>query len=193
MKKLTLLLIAITQIFSNLYGENFDFRDGTFLKAVILNEKGVEPDEHGIILTVNKRVYIHHYPNTKRALSPPMYYLSDPGNPYGMPSCTPSRISFFHFETFNLVGIKETVEKMDIPAPKKKRALEAISKAMSETIPKEMKNPSHSRTMNWKFKVKLRLGGHIKRKVAVWAEDYFLLQPFEKEKPLNSRNSFPIK
>ena len=68
---------------------------------------------------------------------------------------------------------------MDIPAAKKKRALEAIGKAMSETVPEKMENPNSNRTANWKFMVKLRLGGHIKRKVAVWGGDYYPLIAYD--------------
>lgn len=179
MKKTTLVLIAITLFFTNLYGENYNFKDGTFIQGDIFRDKGFEPNQWGVILTVKARqtrkVYVHHYPATEGALRPPLYYLSGISNPYGMPSCTPTRISFFHFSTFTLAGIQTEVEKMDMPKLKKAKALKAISIAMSGDVPKVMKNPDRQDVADWRKKYLTYLLRYSLKGKVIWGKDYLSL------------------
>jgi hypothetical protein len=181
-KKLTLLLLGITQVFTVYSSENFKFRDGTSIEGHIYAEKGFEPDEHGIILNVNNMVYVHHYPVMDRSLSCPLYYYGGPNPFVSTGSCTPSRISFFHFETFTLAGVRESVTKMSIPTKKKKKALDSIDKALSGEIPKVMTNPkliSHSSTKKWEMWVEIYLGREFKKKTMVWGKSLHSLKEYD--------------
>ena len=163
-------------------------------QSQIFQEKGFEPSKGGIILAVGKKIYVHHYPVVSGALSPPSSGYSFTGglNPYGMPSCTPTRISFFHFSTFTLAGIRSEVKKMDMPAPKKKEVLKAIDEATRYDVPKIMRSPSANKTRRWRFKYSLYLSGYAKQGKLIWGEDYALSSTFEKNKLFNS-SSLPIK
>ena len=141
MKKIALILVTITLFSNGFSAENVSFRDGTFLAANIFGEKGFEPDGNGVILTVGGKVYLHHYPCTQGSRSVPTYYPSGP-NPYGISNCSPTRISFFHFETFSLLDVREKVLRMRIPVKKKIEAIKAIDRAMSLDPPNVMTSPT---------------------------------------------------
>ena len=122
MRKIALLLVTITPFFTTFSAEKISFRDGTFLEASTYASKGFEPDKDGVILTVDNKIYIHHYPCTDGSLSVPTFYYHGP-NPYAMPTCTPSRISFYHFETFTLSEMRTKISRMHIPYKKKVEAV----------------------------------------------------------------------
>jgi hypothetical protein len=186
MNKTTLSLIFITQFFSNIYAESFNFRDGTVVKGDIFLKKGFEPDAKGIILTTNNKLYLHHYPYVEgRSCAPPVFYPyysgSNPTLPLGDNSitfrgysttvkCTPSRISFFNFETFTLVGIKEKITYSNIPVVKKVEAIKMINYAMSNSKPNYMK-PSRAKTDKWNRHVKIYANWHIKNGNVAWGEN----------------------
>jgi hypothetical protein len=184
MKKIALFLLGITQILPVYSAENFKFRDGTSVDGRIYVEKGFEPDGYGIILNIENSVYVHHYPATDRSLSCPLFYYGGP-NPFGpTPVCTPSRISFFHFETFTLAGIKESVTSMDIPKEKKKKALASIDKALSGEIPEVMTNPkltTRSANQKWEMWVDISLGKEFKKGTMIWGKDLHLLKKYNPE------------
>ena len=133
MNKITLSLIFITQFLSNIYAESFSFKDGTLIKGNIFLAKGFEPDARGVILTVDNKLYLHHYPYLRnRSCAPPNFYPYYSGSNPTLPlsnhsitfrgysttvKCTPSRISFFNFETFTLINIKEKITYSNIPLP----------------------------------------------------------------------------
>ena len=178
MKKTALLLVTITQVFTTFAAENVSFRDGTHLRADIYKEKGFEPDKDGVILSWNNKIYIHHYPVMDNSLSVPYFYYHGP-SPYGMSSCVPSRISFFHFQSFTLVNMKEKISKMNIPKEKKEGAIKGIDKAMSDLPPKAMSNPkliNNKNTREWKARVMTYIGRHFPRGHAVWGEDLKFLK-----------------
>ena len=196
MKTATLLLASITLIFSTFSAEKVSFRDGTFLQADIYTKKGFEPNADGVILIVMDKLYFHHYPPTKGSLATPPRYFYHGLNPYGISSCVPSRISFFHFETFALVGIREKISYMNIPAKKKAEAIKGIDKAMSENPPKEMTNPkniSKYYSKEWEDEVLLRTGFHHKRGRILYGQDYELLKSFKKKNLMNKSRALAKK
>jgi len=183
MKSLTLLLVSITPIFFTFSAENVGFRDGTYLEANIYAEKGFEPNADGVILAVMDKLYFHHYPPSKGSLVNPSFYYHGP-NPYGISSCTPSRISFFHFETFTLAGMKEDISRMNIPVEKKAEAIKGIQKAMAENPPKKMTNPkriSKYYSREWQNQVLLRTSRHHKKGRIIYGQDYKLLKSLKED------------
>ena len=181
MKKIALVLVTITQVFTTFPAENVSFRDGTFFKADIYNEKGFEPDKNGVILSFGKKVYVHHYPSTRKSLAPPYFQNLGP-NPYGMSTCVPSRISFFHFETFALAGMKEDIHKMSIPHEKKLGAIKAIEEAMSLAPPKAMTLPTLNNkriSEQWQTYAEIWLAYHFKKGNAVWGKKLETLKKYD--------------
>jgi hypothetical protein len=186
MNKLTLCLIFITLVFSNIYGEIYYFKDGTVVEGKIFMAKGFEPNAKGVILTVNNKIYIHHYPYKRGAsCAPPIYYpyKSDP-NPYGISQCTPTRISFFNFETFSLMDVKEKIAYSRIPYAKKLEAVKMINYAGANDKPKYM-TPSSLKTRKWESNV--RIWGHfyIEKGVAVWGKGLIYARPRKNINPVN--------
>jgi hypothetical protein len=177
MKKTALLLVTITQVFTTFPAENVFFNDGTGLEAAIFQGKGFEPDKNGVILTVNRKIYFHHYPLTKRSLGVPFLYYDGP-NPYGMPSCTPSRISFFHFQSFSLLDMKRDIIRMNIPHKKKVEAVRAINIAMMGNPPNRMRY-SDAKTVNrWQRWVETFQANSFRRGVAIWGKDLESLKKY---------------
>ena len=190
MKKIALLLVTITQVFTTFPAENVAFLDGTFLNADIYRAKGFEPDKKGVILTVNKKIYIHHFPRTGKNLAPSYYYMHSP-NPYNMAKCTPSRLSFFNFQSYTLVEMREDIIKMSIPLKKKVEAVKAIDLAMMGNFPAKLtKHTSEHAVEMWQTSCKIQFAYQFKRGIAVWGKD---LKPFEKNNLMNQGKGFTKK
>jgi hypothetical protein len=187
MKKTALYLICITPILCNVSAETFDFRDGSTVKGEIYWEKGYEPNSKGIILSVNKKLYFHHYPYVKgSSCSPPIgfpYYAGrNPLLPLGhvhrsnfrgystTVTCVPSRISFFNFPTYTLNGIKERVANSRMSIASKLETIKMINHAMSHDKPKYM-IPSAQKTRKWQSHMRTYGNWHFKKGTAVWGRD----------------------
>tara|TARA_B100000959_G_C14982523_1_gene624154 strand:- start:1052 stop:1621 length:570 start_codon:yes stop_codon:yes gene_type:complete len=178
MNKLTLYLILITLVYGNIYGEIFHFKDGTVIDGKIFEAKGFEANAKGVILTIDGKVYIHHYPYKKGlSCAPPIYYpyIKDP-NPYGISKCTPTRISFFNFETYSLMDVKERITRSRIPYAKKLESVRMINYVGINDKPKYM-TPSREKTRRWESNVKIWSGSRIKQGMAVWGEDLIYVRP----------------
>ncbi len=96
-------------------GATFEFKDGTRVNGTILESPYKlalgDPNTLGIVLKVNNRIYMHHYPEIGYrdngdgtyspipTLAPPDW---DDANPKPLPSCVPSRIAFFYFSNRTL-------------------------------------------------------------------------------------------
>lgn len=195
MQKIILLLAGITQICLNSYGESFKFKDGTRIGGEILSEGPGKPDEYGIVLLVDKKIYIHHYPYHKEALSPPLHHYGGTNNePKNLKCCTPSRISFYHFDKQTLISVNRKLDKSMPPGGPKNKTLEAIHSAMYSNAPEFMLDPDTEKTFKWKFQVLFAYGGHITRQEVVWGRDYYPLpSSFEKENSVNDSAPLPIK
>jgi hypothetical protein len=192
MRKIALLLVTITQVFTTFPAENVAFRDQTFLNADIYRAKGFEPDKNGVILTVDKKIYIHHFPRTGRNLAPTYFYMSSP-NPYGMAKCIPSRLSFFNFQSYTLVKMREDIIKMDIPLKKKVEAVKAIDLAMMGNLPAKLTKPaltSRFAVSRWQESCEIRFAYGFKKGIAVWGKD---LKPFKKDNLVNQGRVFTKK
>ena len=192
MKKTALLLATITLFSDGFSAENVSFRDGTFLTANIFREKGFEPNGDGVILTVEGKVYLHHYPCTQGSRSVPTYYYNGP-NPYGISNCSPTRISFFHFETFSLLGMRDRVSRMNIPVKKKVEAIKAINRAMSLNPPNVMTSPTYKNkghTKKWQRWCEVYVGRRFEIGQVVWGKD---LESLKKKNLVNKGRAFAKK
>jgi hypothetical protein len=195
MNKTTLCLIFITQFFGNIYGEIFHFKDGTTVEGEIFTAKGFEADSKGVILTVNNKIYIHHYPYKKGSsgCAPPMYYPYFSGmNPHGISRCVPTRISFFNFETFSLMDVKDSIARSKIPYSKKLEAVKMINYVGVSERPEYMK-PSLKRTKKWEANVKIWGNYYIDRNLAVWGKDLIYVRPRKNINPVNGSFKFGTK
>ena len=182
MNKLTLCLIFITHIFSNVYAESFSFRDKTTVNGKIFWDRGLYPNAAGIILTVNGKLYFHHYPYVEDlSCAPPTSFVHysgpNPRLPLGSitdysiaPRCTPSRISFYNFENHTLDKIKKRVTYSRIPALNKLETIKMINHAMVYGKPEYMK-PSSEKTRKWQRHVNIYGNWFFKKEMAVWGKD----------------------
>ena len=195
MRKTALILVTITQVFTTFPAENVSFRDGTSLAVDIFDKKGFEPDGNGVILTVGGKVYLHHYPCTQGSRSVPTYYPSGP-NPYGISNCSPTRISFFHFETFSLLGVREKVLRMRIPVKKRIEAIKAIDRAMSLDPPNVMTSPTFKNkksTQKWQSWCEIYVGRRFEIGQVVWGKDLKPLKPFKKHNLFHGGKTLSVK
>ncbi|SVC65690.1 uncharacterized protein METZ01_LOCUS318544, partial [marine metagenome] len=98
MKKIIIaltLFLAVT-VTAQSQSRLFNFRDGTALRAKIHNTGDQwGPNANGVVLKVDDAVYFHDYPSGSESLAPPLNQSDS--NPFSLPSCAPSRISFHHF------------------------------------------------------------------------------------------------
>lgn len=190
MKTTALILVTITPFFTTFSSENVSFRDGTSLAVGIFNKEGFEPDKNGVILTVKNKIYLHHYPCTDRSLSVPDYYYDGP-NPYGISSCCPTRVSFFHFETFTLSNMRSSISRMNIPAKKKAEAIKGIDRAMSLTPPKAMTDHVNVKsTKMWQRSCEGRVARRFEIGQVVWGKD---LKPLKKYNALYGGKTLTVK
>ena len=192
MKKTALLLATITQVFTTFPAENVSFRDGTSLAVDIFDKKGFEPDKYGVILTVKNKIYLHHYPVTDRSLSVPTFYSSG-SNPYGISQCSPTRVSFFHFETFSLLNMREKVLRMNIPVKKKVEAIRGINRAMTFAPPEVMTSPAYKnkkQTRQWQRWAETYVALHIEKGEVAWGKD---LESLKKNNLVNKGRALTIK
>jgi hypothetical protein len=192
MKNLALLLLTVTPFFTTFSSENVAFLDGTFLDADIYRAKGFEPDKNGVILTVNKKIYIHHFPRTGKNLAPSYFYMHSP-NPYNMAKCIPSRLSFFNFQSYTLVEMREDIIKMSIPLKKKVEAIKAIDLAMmgnfTAKITKASTTSKYAVNM-WQTSCEIKFAYFFEKGIAVWGKD---LKPFKKDNSANRSRAFTKK
>lgn len=192
MRKTALLLVTITLFSNGFSAENVSFRDGTFLAANIFGGKGFEPDGDGVILTVGGKIYLHHYPCTQNSRSVPTYYYNGP-NPYGISNCSPTRISFFHFETFSLLDVREKVLRMRIPVKKKIEAIKGIDRAMSLNPPNVMTSSTfknEASTRKWQSWCEIYVGRRFEIGQVVWGKD---LKPLKKHNLFHGGKTLTVK
>jgi hypothetical protein len=113
----TLIITLILAV--NIQGATFRFKDGTIVNGRIFQENHSlgNPSTQGVLLMVNNKFYIHHYPLKKKTIDhgdgtytvteelipTPAPIVHGGTNPYPLPVCLPARINFiqFHPETLN--------------------------------------------------------------------------------------------
>ena len=187
MKRITLYLICITPFFSNISAETFHFRDGTVVEGEIFWGKDYEPNQKGVILSVNKKLYLHHYPYVKESsCAPPMYYPYYAGKNPPLPlldrarknslhgysttiKCTPSRLSFFNFESFTLSDIRKEILYSKMSIMNKANTIKMIDYVMNNNKPNYM-TPSFEKTRTWKSHVRIYGNWHFTKGTAIWGE-----------------------
>jgi len=128
-KIITLLLVLANVSFAQVF--KFEFKDGTRLYANIYNGDKVTPwggpNQHGLILTVNGRYYIHHYPMASKFINTNSYpssssssmadeFIPEPPreeylNPPPLPTCSPARINYIQFSKQTLTSLHKHLEK----------------------------------------------------------------------------------
>ena len=113
----TLIITLILAV--NIQGATFKFKDGTIVNGRIF-QKGYNvgnPSTQGVLLIVDNKFYIHHYPLKKKTIDhgdgtytvteelipTPAPPTNGGMNPHPLPVCLPARINFiqFHPETLN--------------------------------------------------------------------------------------------
>lgn len=187
----TLLVIALTiGVFSEAFGAVFKFKDNTVVNANIYDpssdmpwEKVYGPNKDGVILKVNNKFYIHHYPAYHKKVDNGRYYEPIPEpptniiahNPERLPVCVPSRIKFMHFSTETLKNMyfhyhEKVRTEMYKPNPDKnkiskdKEVALAIHKAIYN---KNYKLNNNFKTLAWERKVISEFTGH---KNVIWGK-----------------------
>ena len=188
MKKIALYLICITPFFSKISAETFHFKDGTTVEGEIFWRKNYEPDSKGIILSVNKKLYFHHYPYVKgSSCAPPIYYPYYAGKNPLLPlsdrvhknsfhgysttvKCSPSRLSFFNFETYTLNDIKEKVTRSKMTVTDKVNTIKMINHAMNHDKPNYMISSS-GKTRKWERHMRIYGNWHFTKGTAIWGKD----------------------
>ena len=109
-------LLLVSGISLNLAGAVYTFKDNTSVEATVFEDVNNVlpwmthgPNEDGVILKVNNKIYIHHYPAYHKRVDNGRYYEPIPAPPTGsavnplfLPVCTPARIKFMHFSTKTL-------------------------------------------------------------------------------------------
>ena len=114
----TLIITLILAV--NIQGATFKFKDGTIVNGRIFqapHHSLGNPSTQGVLLIVDNKFYIHHYPLKKKTIDhgdgtytvteelipPPAPAMSGGINPEPLPVCIPARINFiqFHPETLN--------------------------------------------------------------------------------------------
>ena len=93
-------------------GFKFEFKDGTVVYGKVFSDQFYRPNNKGISIQVDGKIYVHHYPTREytRTYAPP--YLDIEYNPYGIPTCSPTRISFMHFKNSTLKSLYNSYSKM---------------------------------------------------------------------------------
>ena len=177
MKKIVIIALLCTSL--ALRSETFEFRDGTKVDGNILYSKKdflSNINRLGVHLETDKGLYVHHYPYT-RSMSEP--YVPPPSlvsamNPYGLPNCIPTRISFLQFSRKTLSNIHGDLDtKLKYNSHKysirdrecMKTAMIEISKAYywKPRDRHDLRAPIHTRTwqllVETKFRKQLLNGG----------------------------------
>ncbi len=143
----------------------FKFRDGTTLRASVHTMGTWGPTARGLILKVNDAIYFHDYPSAKGSLAPPVSESS--ANPDGLPSCSPARISFYHFVPETLRELSANMGSMaGTTTPSIQRGINAALKT-----PVGFLTPSStSLSMAWQMQVEQEMGAAFKSGKAVWGK-----------------------
>ena len=135
-------------------GFKFEFKDGTIVYGKVFSDRWYGPNTKGIsIETMDKKIYIHDYPPTHYA--PPLYTVEY--NPYGIPNCSPTRISYMHFKNSTLKSLYKSYSSTN---NKKHTAIsKSILSSMNKKGPSNDKEvPSIKKTEEWKRRINTQYG-----------------------------------
>ena len=187
----TLLVIALTiGVFPETFGAVFKFKDNTAINATIYEPTSKyswgdinAPNKDGVILKVNNKFYIHHYPAYHKKVDNGRYYEPIPApptntmayNPENLPMCVPSRIKFMHFSTETLKNMyfdyhERVRTEMYKPNPDKNKI--SKDKEVALAIHKAIYNKNYKlnnkfKTLAWERKVISEFTG---QKNVIWGK-----------------------
>ncbi len=143
----------------------FQFRDGTALRAKVHTGGQWGPTARGVVLKVGDGVYFHDYPSSSDSLAPPVH--ESDANPFGLPSCTPSRISFKHFKPFTLRALNDSFGRL--PRSSMADAQRGISAAL-QTPDRFYAKSSVNLAALWQLSVEREMGTHFRSGRAIWGK-----------------------
>ena len=165
MKKYIITLTLFLAVTAQSQSRLFNFRDGTTLRAKIHAGDQWGPNANGVVLKVDDAIYFHDYPSGSESLAPPIDQ-SD-ANPFGLPSCAPSRINFTHFTPRTLRGLSADFGRM--PTSTIASARSGINAALKTPI--RFHTPATTRlTSRWQQTVEREMSGHFASGRAVWGK-----------------------
>ncbi len=155
-------LLAFLAVTFSTAGAELFFKDGTKVNADLFDAK-----PEGVVLLIQGKVYIHHYPFHKEAFAPPEHNAFD--NPFHLPSCAPTRISYFHFAKNTQDDLVSKYKKVGTPA-----AIAIAERIESDKYisPKELKlEPAENKSLHWRAKVLKEFHYSFDTKKAVWGNN----------------------
>tara|TARA_Y100000004_G_C8951998_1_gene428964 strand:- start:2810 stop:3370 length:561 start_codon:yes stop_codon:yes gene_type:complete len=175
------IVIALLIILAHsLLAEKFELKDGTVVYGSVYADTLHQPNKDGItILTQDDRIYLHHYPS-HGTYAPPVGYAAK--NPYGVPNCVPTRISFIHFENKTLARLHNAYSKVNSPEAKSisKAIVSAYHKKGPEwprEVPSKEKTETYQRIVDNHLGLLLKHQSKIKRNASMkkiaWGKDLF--------------------
>ena len=189
MKKyiVTLTLFLAVTVTAQSQSRLFNFRDGTALRAKIHTGDRWGPNASGVVLKVDDAVYFHDYPSGSESLAPPIN--ESDANPFSLPSCAPSRISFRHFTPGTLRDLNADFGHMRTPTiASARRGIKAMLKT-----PTRFHTPSSNRlTSAWQQTVEREMNGHFDSGRAVWGKHIRAKTPSDRTVPTRQTASSPL-
>ncbi len=189
MKKyiVTLTLFLAVTVTAQSQSRLFNFRDGTALRAKIHTGDRWGPNANGIVLKVDDAIYFHDYPSGSESLAPPINQ-SDV-NPFGLPSCAPSRINFTHFTPRTLRDLSADFGHMRIPTIASARR--GINSALN-TSPGFFPSANTNLTTAWQQTVEREMNGHFASGRAVWGKHIRAKTPSSRTVSTRQATSSPL-
>lgn len=154
-------LLGLLALVSSASAAEILFKDGTKITADIY-----DPRPDGIILMVDKKVYLHHYPFNKESPAPPDYNVRD--NPFYLPSCVPTRVSFFYLSQKTQDELAERYKK--VGTEKAIGIAYAIEKDKYKTMEDLKLLPSLEKTRKWEYKALLEFHFAIDTQKVIWGK-----------------------
>jgi hypothetical protein len=187
MKKYIIALTLFLAVTVTAQSQLFKFRDGTTLKAKIHTGDQWGPNSRGVVLKVDDAVYFHDYPSGPESLAPPIH--ESDANPFSLPSCAPSRISFRHFKPDTLRNLNADFGRM--PTTTITDARRGINAALS--TPTRFHQPARtSLTSTWRRMVEHEMGGHFRNGQAVWGKHIRAKTPSTRTVSTRQTTSSPL-
>ena len=139
----------------------FSFKDGTVVYGKIYSARWYKPNEKGISIQIDDKIYLHHYPFVEAyetslpsmdrlsSYAPPSYKEY---NPNCIPHCSPTRISFAHFKKDTLKSLYNKYSKVNtVSAQSISRSI--VSAYWQKKPIKEREKASPKKTLRWQKNV----------------------------------------
>ena len=184
----TPVIALFLSILTNIFGAEFTFKDGTSIKASIYEHPLYKTSSKGLLLTLDNKIYIHHYPSYHKETfvdnglyeeqeeipAPPSPSMSF--NPPFLPRCAPARIDFIYFSSKTLKTLhKQYSKELEVEKNKKydynlnevMRMKEITSSIKKAYWNKEYKKATANSTRVWQSRVIKEYSGY---KNVIWGK-----------------------